>query len=293
MAGRPEKHNVDYFPHDSRAGSGRTLTILFNHFGHEGISSWWLLLEELANSYDHFISITNKENLEFLAGKLHLLPEKLNLFLKKLADLDAIDNDLYLNKIIWSENLVQRLKPVYDSRKQPLPDKPAINSISLANNSINSREMPINTPDNTQSKGTKVKESKGTKGDAPSVKKQKDADPRVKQIFDEIRCYYHGKHPELNIEPIPNHAAEGMHLKKLLSRGFEPQDIFECWKAKTELRGGYCSFSFVNLDIEMWINNGKTFRKNNGDRHALNQRNITGSTSSGLRASLGKPTRGN
>ena len=84
---RPQKQTVDYFSHDSNASGGKTLTILFNHFGHDGISAWWQLLECISSTNHHFIDIRNHEGLEFLAAKLHFAPDKLVAILAKMAAL--------------------------------------------------------------------------------------------------------------------------------------------------------------------------------------------------------------
>ncbi len=152
MAGRPEKHTVDFFPHDANAGKKKTLTIMFNHFGHEGISAWWLLLEEISSTENHIVCIRNTEDFEYLAAKLHFQPDKLKQILDKMSSLEAIDSDWYQKGYIWSQNFVDRLKPVYDSRKQPLPD---ITTILLPNNSINKANKSIKLPDITQTKETK------------------------------------------------------------------------------------------------------------------------------------------
>jgi hypothetical protein len=62
---RPLKLTVEYFPHDANAGQRKTLSILFNHFGHEGVSAWWFLLEALSSTRNHIIDINNPENMEF------------------------------------------------------------------------------------------------------------------------------------------------------------------------------------------------------------------------------------
>jgi len=159
MAGRPEKRTVDYFSHDAKSSKGRTLTILFNHFQHAGVSCWWLLLEELAETNDHCININSTEDFEYLSGKLHFPPRKLREILKKMADLGAIDKDLYSRGYIWSQNFVDRLKPVYEKRNQPQPLKPVING---SNNSIPVTEIPISGVDNTHTKGTKGTKVKDT-----------------------------------------------------------------------------------------------------------------------------------
>ena len=157
MAGRPEKHTVDYFSHDARSGEGKTLTILFNHFGHEGISAWWLLLEAISSTNNHIISIGNTEDIEYLAAKLHFQPERLKEILDKMAILEAIDKDWYSKGYIWSENFVARVKPVYDMRKQKLPD---IKTIVNTDNSINKQNNSISMPDITHTKVNKSKVNK-------------------------------------------------------------------------------------------------------------------------------------
>jgi hypothetical protein len=162
MAGRPQKNTVDYFTHDALASDGRTVSILENHFGPEGYMAWFKLLERISLAKNHIILVGNAEDMEFLAAKMRLKPERLKEILSKMADLEAIDKELYAAGMIWSQNFVDRLKGVYESRKQALPPKPCI---SVANNAISAEEMPISLPENTQSTLPK------SRGDKRRVKK--------------------------------------------------------------------------------------------------------------------------
>jgi len=154
---RPTKHTVDYFTHDSHASQGRTLSILFNNFNHEGLSAWWLLLETISDTENHIISIRNLEDLEYLASKLHLLPDRAKEVLKKMAELDALDKDLYSEGVIWCQNFVDRLCPVYESRKQELPSRPELSGIKTA------FLLPITALSVPEIPHTKLKETKVTK----------------------------------------------------------------------------------------------------------------------------------
>ena len=156
---RPVKHTVDYFSHDADASRRKTLTILFNNFGHEGISFWWQLLENIANTDYHIINLRNSVDLEFLAGIMHFQPERFKEILKKVAELNAIDGDLYSEGTIWCQNLVDRLNDVYDNRKQDLPTKPELLGIKTE---LLPPIMPLTSVVSTQSKlkETKVKETK-------------------------------------------------------------------------------------------------------------------------------------
>jgi len=126
--GRPVKNTVEYFSHDTDATSGRrkTLKILMNHFGHEGISAWWQLLERLGDSENHFIDIRNPEDIEYLAAEMHFQSGRLTEILSKMADLGAIDKKLFGYGIIWCQHFVDRLEAVYKKRELPLPVKPNV-----------------------------------------------------------------------------------------------------------------------------------------------------------------------
>ncbi len=161
---RPQKHTVDYFAHDADASQGKTLSILFNHFGHEGISAWWQLLERVSKTENHVISIGNPEELEYLAATMRFQPDHLKEILSKMADLEAIDKELLNAGMIWSQNFVNRLESVYKIRKQTLPTKPKF-PVSETTLSVSETEFPI--PENPQSKvkESKVNKTKGEKGE--------------------------------------------------------------------------------------------------------------------------------
>ena len=169
---RPIKRTVDYFSHDADASEGRTLSILYNHFGHDGISAWWQLLERVSKTENHVISIRNSEEKEWLASKLRFPPDKMMVILGKMAELEAIDSCLFTAGLIWSQNLVARLSDVYKNRKQEAPTKPPLPTLymplensKISNNPINNTTNPITTPDNPitiqEMQQSKVKESKG------------------------------------------------------------------------------------------------------------------------------------
>lgn len=150
---RPPKQTVDYFSHDADASNGRTITILENHFGAEGYTVWFKLLERLAKTNNHVIRCVNGDDMEFLAANIKLTPERLEEIFNKMAEIDAIDFELWQHRIIWSQNFVDRLEDVYANRKQDLPEKPVI----MDNNQVSKLETPVSTTNKPQSK---LKETK-------------------------------------------------------------------------------------------------------------------------------------
>ena len=159
--GRPQKQTVDYFPHDSRASDGTTLTIIDNRFGNDGYAFWFKLLERLATSPGHFLDCRNSARWQFLLAKTHNSEDIACSLLSLLAELDAIDAKLWLNKVIWSQNLVDNIADVYKNRRALIPQKPAVNGNNPISFGVSTDENPgtdvVSTGQSTQ---TKLKETK-------------------------------------------------------------------------------------------------------------------------------------
>lgn len=143
---RPPKQTVDYFSHDAGASRRGTCSILFNNFGHAGISFWWQLLEMLADTPGHFVDISLPERYEEFASKLRIKPEDLREMLGKAAYLEAIDSDLYNKGFIWSQNFIDRLSDVYKKRELPLPERP------VTEKGVSGGDNPVNDAGNTPNK---------------------------------------------------------------------------------------------------------------------------------------------
>jgi hypothetical protein len=211
--GRPTKRKVDYFPHDADASDGRTVTILENHFGSEGYATWFKLLEQVSRTENHIIGCRNPEDMEFLAAKLRLRPDRLTEILDKMASLEAIDRDLWeRDRLIWCQKLVDRLADVYQNRRQPLPNKPPV---STPENPVSTVETPISSPESTQSK---VKETKVNKTISPPVIPDW-IDPATWEAYLEIR--------KKKRAPSTPHALTLIvkELASLKAEGNEPNDV--------------------------------------------------------------------
>ena len=189
--GRPAKMGCDWFPHFGNASdASKTVTILENHFGAEGYATWFKLLERLTTANNHIIDCRNAEETEFLAAKLHLPPERLEIILNKLVELGAIDQTLWGKRTIWCQNLVDNLKPVYDNRRQELPHKPLI---STTDKPITTIETPISSPESTaREEGSRgSRESRENPPDPlpihPALRKDRNGD---RPLFDKLLSIY-------------------------------------------------------------------------------------------------------
>lgn len=165
---RPKKQTVDYFPHV--ATSGKTMFILESQFGNDGYAFWFKTLELLASTDGHVIDCRNNNEWRFLLAKTNVSEDIASRILILLAELEAIDSEMWKNRIIWSENFVNNIADVYKNRKTELPVRPT-HLISASRNHSEEELLPVETiPEpNYQSLPTnrnqqsKVKETKVNK----------------------------------------------------------------------------------------------------------------------------------
>ncbi len=154
---RPQKQTVDYFPHYARASDSKTIFILQNRFGNNGYAFWFKLLELIASHEGHFYDYRKPCEWQFLLAKTGVSADIASQILETLADLEAIDSELYGQHLIWIQKFVDNLADLYKRRKVDLPRKPII---STSNNPISVDINEVSTSNNPQSKVNKSKVNK-------------------------------------------------------------------------------------------------------------------------------------
>jgi len=252
---RPIKNTVDYFSHDVR--HGKTIFILESKFGNDGYAFWFKLLELLGSTDNHVYNYNKSHDWEFLLAITKVDEEKAFNILKTLADVGAIDKELWQEKKIWSDNFVYRLGDVYKRRSSSLPQKPCLCQ--------HKPTTPIVLNDiNTQSK---VKESivkeiiiKERESKAPSIKKEKD--PLEFSFTD--KCWYglddwrikmfQGKYPNLVI----NFLLEDVYKTKFLGDPLR-------YQKEIAIAGG------IEKLVWMWLGQDEKYRKRKDVSHSLDR----------------------
>lgn len=157
---RAKKDKVDYFPH--MVTGGKTIFILEQKFGNDGYAFWFKLLELLGDTKGHYFCTRNYSDWHFLIAKTRVTEQIATEILDTLAELDAIDGDLWKEKTIWVQKFVDNISDVYKKRKQEVPEKP---SFCDSNNSLSEVSVP-------EMRQSKVKESKVNKSKEKENKKE-------------------------------------------------------------------------------------------------------------------------
>jgi hypothetical protein len=120
MAGRKSKNTVEYFPH--YCTSGKTMFIIESKYGNDGYAAWFKVLEVLGATENHYYDCRPPENWEWLQAKTKVFDDKLYKILDTLAGLDAISNDLWKHKVIWSLKFVDNIADAYSRRSNTFLD---------------------------------------------------------------------------------------------------------------------------------------------------------------------------
>lgn len=119
---RQKKQVVDYFPH--YCNHKKTIYILEQKYKTKGYCFWFKLLEELGKHDGHFLDFNDETYCEYFSAKTMISLEEMFKILDLLAKLNAIDNELWKNKLVWCQNFIDNLNPIYERRVSNIPKKP-------------------------------------------------------------------------------------------------------------------------------------------------------------------------
>ena len=174
---RPGKTKVDYFPHVTR--TGKTIAILEARWGNDGYAFWFKTLELLGSSEGFYYNCNRPSDWEYLLSKTRTTEATATAILEKLAEIDAIDAELWDRKVIWSDNLVGNLTPVFDKRKSTPPQKPEFPerkpdagdiSESFRDENPSSGEFPVPETDKEKERVAEVSIVEESKTDKPRAR---------------------------------------------------------------------------------------------------------------------------
>jgi len=112
---RPERNNVDYFPHDCT--HGRKMYIIESKYGNDGYAVWFKLLEQIGLAEYHYLDLREETQLLYLSSLMKIDLKTFEDILNDLAKINAIHSQLYKqHKIIWSSKFIDSIEDAYSRR---------------------------------------------------------------------------------------------------------------------------------------------------------------------------------
>ena len=212
---RPESKNVFYFPHYTKKTV--ELELIEHKHGSEGYKTYYRLMEMVADAPYHKLSVkSDDEEIMFELG-MKCNNDVVTDVIRILIERDKIDKDLWeKHRIIWMEDFVETLKPVYVNRRKNLPTK---DDISTCKNTQKRKEK--------KNKGKKEKKKKNH-SDLLSVSEYQELYPNkdVQGSINKFLEYYE--------KPSHSKAIDWLDREKKLAL-----DTFK--KTKSGLTIAYCS----------------------------------------------------
>lgn len=127
---RPESKNVFYFPHYTK----KTFELEFIEHQHnsEGYKAYYRLMELVADADYHRLSLNTEDEKAMFYMGMKCDKDVIDDVIRILIGRGRIDKQLWEEKnVIWMQDFVETLKPVYVNRRKPLPTK---DLVSTSNN---------------------------------------------------------------------------------------------------------------------------------------------------------------
>ena len=155
---RPIKNNADWFSHQNNMRNDKKIKALRTKYGNEGYAIYCMLLETLAEA-DCIILKLNDIEFEMLSGDFNIESSLLKNIINYCVKIDLFQKR---KDFLLCKQLDQRLKKIFDKRKDSISSLRS-KKHSLGNkNKVNSPETIVKGTQSTQSKVKKRKEKKKT-----------------------------------------------------------------------------------------------------------------------------------
>ena len=185
---RPKKRTVDYFPH--QCNHGKTMFILEQKYGNDGYAFWFKLLELLGTTEGHFLHLENSADWEFLQAKTRLYGDKCREILDLLARLDAIDRELWeSHRVVWSQNFVDGIAPVYGNRGVETPSKPSFYTRKPSDGGVSTPENPQSRVEESRVEESTIYAPDDAQEDTHDAPKESSSPKTIDELIDEATRY--------------------------------------------------------------------------------------------------------
>jgi len=150
---RPQKNNLDYFPHDNSMRNDRKIKALRAKFEHKGYAIYNMLLEILCEA-DLLILKWDETEIELVSGDLNIVSDELTQVSEYLFHIKLLKQ---VNGYVFCPQLDKRSESVFGKRTKDLNSLRIENGINVTETKVSESKTPQTLPETPQSK---VKESK-------------------------------------------------------------------------------------------------------------------------------------
>ena len=222
------------------------MQILQHKYGNDGYAVWFKLLEVLGNSDGQYYDCTDPLNWEYLLSTFAVDNFLAIEIMDTLARIDAIDPELWAEKIIWVEKFVENLKQVYTKREVETPTKPSFRSGNHTSSGVSAPETP-----QSKVKESKVKENK----EEENIRSEQKV-PSTNTQFEKFNLWLKKEAP--NVLKIKNQITEAQFDK--LKQTYNSKQIMDIVLNLDNFKDAPKKYTNVNRTVTNWLQreNNKT-----------------------------------
>lgn len=162
---RPQKNNLDYFPHDNSMRNDRKIKALRAKFEHKGYAIYNMLLEILCES-ELLILKWDETEKELVSGDLNIVSDELTRVSEYLFHIKLLN---HVNGYVFCPQLDKRSDVVFGKRTKDLMSLRIGNGINIAETYVSESKTTGNSPETPQSKVKKSKEKKSKENNEEDI----------------------------------------------------------------------------------------------------------------------------
>lgn len=118
---RPERNNVDYFPHP--CSHGKKMFYMRSKYKNDGYTVWFMLLEKIGDAEYHYLDLKDEVQIMYLTSEFIVTEEALNNIINDLVKFGEFDADLWEEKILFSQKFIDSIKDAYERRNNNVVQK--------------------------------------------------------------------------------------------------------------------------------------------------------------------------
>lgn len=207
---RPQRNNVDYFPH--YISEGKKMFFIEQKYGNDGYAMWFKLLETLAITDYHYLNLSEETEIMYLSAKCRVSSEIMIEFLDDLCKLKEINKEFWeKTKVVWSDKFIDSISDAYSKRSNKCQSLEGLRSHLLSLGLLKGYVKP-----QSKVKETKEEESKEYKSILMSNATASDVSELNKEFFEMALSFY--QLFKRNSEQVLD--VEWKHLKNVKANSF-------------------------------------------------------------------------
>ncbi len=139
---RPERNNIDYFPHPCK--HGKKMFYIRKTYGSVGYLTWMTILEKLGDKDYHYLDLQDEIELLYLSSECDIDKDTLIKIIEDLIFLNEFDKELWdREKILYNQKFVDNIQDAYKKRSNDCVNRDTLIELLLVNGRI---KEPLSNP---------------------------------------------------------------------------------------------------------------------------------------------------